>query len=88
MLIKKQTDDSPSEKDHIEGRAVYLNALRDAVAVLGTNSDEISCSPLETYALQVKASNQLYQTDFLVILGGKCRFAEIWRMYLKLKTPY
>lgn len=44
MLIKKQT-----EKDHTEGRAVYPNASeKDAAAELGTYSDEISCSPLET----------------------------------------
>lgn len=59
MLIKKQT-----EKDHTEGRAVYWNAPKDAAAVLGTYSDEISCSPLETCALQMGASNQVYQTDF------------------------
>lgn len=48
MLIKKQT-----EKDHTEPRAGCLNAPKDAAAVLGTYSDEISCSPLETHALQV-----------------------------------
>lgn len=41
MLIKKQTDDSPSEKDHTEGRAVYLSTLKDAAAALGTYSYEI-----------------------------------------------
>lgn len=66
MLIKKQTDDSPSEKDHTEGRAVYKDAAAAAAAAatLGTYSDEILCVPLETYALQVGASNQVYQTDF------------------------
>lgn len=48
MLIKKQT-----EKDHTELRAGYLNAPKDAAAVLGTYSEEISCSLLETHALQV-----------------------------------
>ena len=60
MLIKKQT-----EKDHTEGRTVHPNAPKDAAAVLGSYSDEISCSPLETYALQVCALNQEYQTHFL-----------------------
>lgn len=59
MLIKKQT-----EKDHTEGRAVYLSAPKDAAAALGTYSDEISRSLLETCALQVGASHQVYQTDF------------------------
>lgn len=59
MLIKKQT-----EKDHTERRAVHLNAPKDAAALFGTYSDEISCSPLEAYALQVGALNQVYQTDF------------------------
>lgn len=59
MLIKKQTDDSPiRKKDHTEGRAVYLSTPKDAAAVPGTYSDEILCSPLETYALQVGASNR------------------------------
>lgn len=59
MLIKKQT-----EKDHTEGRAVCLNATKDAAPVFGICSDEISRSLLETYALQVGASLQVYQTDF------------------------
>lgn len=61
------------KKDHTEGRAMYLCTLQDAAAVLGTYSDEISCNPLETYALQVGASNQVNQTDFwkFVILGEK-----------------
>ena len=54
MLIKKQT-----EKDHTGGIAGYPNAPKDAAAVLGTYSDEISCSPLETCALQVGTSNQV-----------------------------
>lgn len=59
---------SHQKKDHIEGRAVYLCTLQDAATVLGTYSDEISCNPLETYALQVGASNQVYQTDFLKLV--------------------
>ena len=68
MLIKKQTDDSPSEKDHTEGSAVYLNAPKDATAVLGTYSDEILCSPLEhmhyKWAHQTKCIKQIFDVSY------------------------
>lgn len=44
MLIKKQTDDSPLEKDHTKGKDVRVNAMQDVAATLGTYSHETLCS--------------------------------------------
>lgn len=66
---------------------MYLSILQDAAAVLGTYSAEISCNPLETYAWQVGASNQVYVL-MLVILGEKCRFPEIWEVWAKKLLVY
>lgn len=46
MLIKKQADDSPSEKKITQGG-------QHTAALLGTYSDEISCNPHQTHAWQV-----------------------------------
>lgn len=72
MLIKKQTDDSPSEKDHTEGRAVYLSTLKDAAAALGTYSYEILVALLKhmhyKWARQSKCIKLIF--DVCYFFGG------------------